>query len=152
VEVLVSAIIASIVGAFSAFIFNIFHWQIVDKRNNLTSLGKLVDSTIQELEAKAVKYWVASEAIQLEDKKSLEIEIKSYCLLNNKLIIEFNAKISDKASISTMHSLNSFKDDIYDLVTGGEFESVSRVSEPRKAGKISKMCTKARSEVLKTIH
>jgi len=53
----------------------------------------------------------------------------------------FAAELNSKKSESNRKELKGFSLDIYDLVTGDEFESVSRVASKSKTIKISTKCS-----------
>lgn len=125
-------LISALVGAFSAFIFNRFHWQWTEKKKKETDLFYKISAIISELETLAIEYWTKDRSDS--DEKS-EVSIKSKMRLIQKYIRAINVR--DK---SIENELNQFASDIFDLVTGDDFESKRRRASKAKAISISYKC------------
>jgi hypothetical protein len=146
---IIIVIVGAIVGAASAFIFNLFHWRIVEKRHAITAIGNALIEIISHLEESAIDYWLCADISNL---KKLEISIKSYNKVNRKLISELNSKISNNVYTSTKVKLTNFGNEIFDLTTGGDFETEALKNEPVKAAKISLMCSSTKADILKMMY
>lgn len=138
-----SWIVPAFAGAFAAYLFNYFHWQMVEKRQVKSNLSTALCDCIKELEDASVKYWLtASDSNSQIESKQIEISIKSQLTIMRAHISRLGKSDNESETVST---LDEFSDEIYDLITGGEFESTSRPESPNIASKISKKCTKARA-------
>ncbi len=142
----------ALIGPFSAYLFTFFHWRKLEKRRNSSNLGKGLIDLIKELEIISLKYWISElykkkkETIQIS-----EIKIKSIIRQINKQTILFSDTLSDKNTENRIDKLNSFKSEIFDLVTGDDFESKIRKPSRYKATKIATQCTDARVAITSII-
>ena len=142
------AVFVALIGALSAYLFNFLHWKIVRKTNKLYGSGVELIELIQRLESEALKYWISSyDDSKKEEILIAEISIKS---IIRRIDVQTRALVTllgDNRMKGKKQQISGFPYDIYDLVTGGDFESKARSSSKRKAMKISKQCSDARSNV-----
>ena len=145
---LLFGVLVAIVGAFSAYLFNFFHWKMVEKKRTISQITGELIALIQGLESVAVKYWV--QDYRYNDKEEInatEVVIKSKLRLINHYIMDFGSILNiDKKKIFHRH-LEDFHADIFDLVTGGDFESTVRKSSKPRAMKISFRCSDIRAKI-----
>lgn len=138
-------VITGLVGASAAFVYNKLHWHSVKSREEkIKKIDALIDIIIS-LEEVAVDYWMKNYAKKLSrDNKKAEIKIKSHLALINTLITDVidnepsrkQSKLRDKFIIP--HG------ELFDLITGDDFETNSRKSNPSKSDQISSKCLKFR--------
>ena len=139
---LYEGLLLAIVGAFSAFIFNILYWRIVRQHSKINKAVDSLVSVLSELESIAVPYWL-EDASDIRDKDREFQEIKIVTL--NRLLIKSteNLKLAlngpDKED--KVKTLAGFQDKIFDLSTGDDFESVGRVKNFHTANRIAFECT-----------
>ncbi len=149
---MLEGIIAATVGAFSAFMFNVLHLDSAERSKKIENLASIVVNNIIELESKAVSYWLTHADSANNGLKSLEIELKSRCFINQKLIYNFLTILPGDVPLAIRVQLTKFSEEIFDLATGGDFESCQRKNNPKLALKLSRKCTMARINLLKSIH
>lgn len=149
---MLEGIIAATVGAFSAFVFNVLHLDSAERSKKIESLTSIVVNNIVELESKAVFYWLTRADSKTNELKLLEIELKSRCFINQKLIHNFLTTLPDSTPVATRINLTEFAEEIFDLTTGGDFESAQRKEDPKLAHKLSRKCTTARINLLNSIN
>jgi hypothetical protein len=113
-------------------LFNRFHWLWTEKKKKETESFNKLSIIIRELETLAVEYWTKDYS---NDDKKNEVYIKSKIRLIQKYIRVINTKEK-----SIKNELDGFLSDIFDLVTGDEFESKKRKSSKSKAISISYKC------------
>lgn len=120
----ISAIISATVGAFSASAFNYFHWKMVEKKHKESEYLAILSKVIAELEDLSLEYWI---------KDANDEDSKNEAYLKSKLwfLQKYTRLKKDK-------ELNDFVSEMYDLITGGDFETKNRKASNAKAIKISK--------------
>jgi len=139
----------AIIGALSAYFFNAMHWKIVERKKKMSSVMIELRSIINDLESISVKYWTKDYCEKdRQDIGISEISIKSKVRLISryiKLIIS-ESKLKDKDQNG--QKLEDFSLNIFDLVTGDDFESRERKSSKGKAQKILNECSDIRVTIL----
>ncbi len=129
------------IGAFSAYLFNLFHWETVKKKEKISSIGNALFVLIDEFESMSIYYWNESWCAEKRDEISTkEIQMKSKVFLMSKYIDLVTSQLKRKGSNELVKNLNSFRSEIFDVATGDGFETVTRVASKSKAMCISKMC------------
>ena len=146
------SIVAALLGAASAYLFNYFHWKIVESKNTISSLCKLITDTIDTLEQSSVHYWLEESFDKASVGKQFEITIKAKCEVLGRQTEQLFAKINTNQPASRTLKIRQAVNDIYDIATGGDFESLNRKADPVKAAKIGRLCTKVKVEVLALYH
>lgn len=145
---LLSAIFVAFTGALSAYLFNLFHWRMVEKKQKISRTGGALNSLINELEIIAIDYWVKG---YVEENKNeihvTEISIKSKLFIISKYIKNITSKLNSNEMKSTKQKLENFNSGIFDLVTGDKFESKSRKASKSMALLISKRCSIIKAEL-----
>ncbi len=143
-----SAIFVVFTGAFSAYLFSLFHWRMVERKQKISRTGLVLNTLIGELEIIAIDYWIKD---YVEENKSdihaTEIFIKSKIFLISKYIKNITPKLNSNEMKDTKQQLENFNSAIFDLVTGGKFESKSRKSSKSVAMLISKRCSIIKAEL-----
>ncbi|QOV67789.1 DUF1659 domain-containing protein [Citrobacter sp. BDA59-3] len=143
--------ILALVGAFSAFAFNLVQRIIESKSTRLSKSGDAMLLLIKEFEDITVRYWIKghhSTTPDQESNASNEIIIKAMLMTidkNMKVIIK-NLPLKNKNFNKV--KLEAFSSDVYDLATGDDFEAEERPSNKTKAFAISKKCSEARAIIL----
>jgi hypothetical protein len=133
-------IIAVIIGAFLGYFFNRFHWSWIEKKKKETDAFIKLSTLISELETLSVEYWTKDRD---EDDVKNEVYIKSKIRLLTKYV-----RLMDKKHDVIKTELDNFVSDLYDLVTGDDFESKDRKASKQKAMKISYRCTDVNATIL----
>lgn len=144
-ESILFALFVAIVGALSAYAFNHLHWKIVTRRQNITGFSNGLSELIKELESLTTEYWMEGYESNRDSQIRLsEVRIKS----NMKLLARYVAFLSMKSTCDRFSdkaaNLERLNNDLYDQVTGDEFESTNRQSSKPTAQKISGLCSEMR--------
>lgn len=142
---LIFAIFIAFIGAFSAYLFNLFHWSMVEKKKKISNMGLSLDFLIKDLESIAVDYWVQDfEKKSLKKMHASEISIKSNIRLISKYIVLLIPKLNTKDT-AIKQKFNEFSLEIFDIATGDDFESKNRKASKSKAAKIAFRCSDIRA-------
>ncbi|HDL7195499.1 TPA: hypothetical protein PXQ92_004217 [Yersinia enterocolitica] len=136
-----SAVFVAIVGALSAYLFNVLQQRSERKINKIKNISSSILDLISTLEDIAVRYWVTGYSSEHKDKISIdEARIKSINLLIDKHIDIFLDNLNEKQKKQYKNTLKNFASDIFDKSTGGDFESIHRQKSQFIATSISKKC------------
>lgn len=135
------AIFIAIIGAFSAYLFNLFHWQFVSKREKISRIGEALLRTTDDLEKLSVHYWTSDcHSSNAEETHATEVLIKSRSRLLAKYVDIYVTKGKFKNNHPRAKKLVLLTCELYDVATGEDFESKKRSASRAKAQKISNMC------------
>ncbi len=133
------AAFVAFIGALSAYLFNLFHWKMVEKKRKIARQCFAVIALIDDLEKISVAYWVkdynAEEIVQIHAE---EISIKAKRHLMSKYIKLLSSDLRGKQTSSIKMKLEELDDEIFELLTGDGFETASRVGSKPRAFKIAK--------------
>lgn len=125
-------IISVIMGALLGYFFNRFHWSWTDKKKKETDSFTKLSTLISELETLSVEYWTKDHD---ENDEKNEVYIKSKIRLLTKYV-----RFIDTKHELIKKELDDFLSDLFDLVTGDDFESKNRKASKQKAINISYRC------------
>lgn len=142
----------ALIGALSAFLFNFVQKMIERSSQRLTKSGEATLILIKELEVTSIGYWLKGYVASDKDKLTLdEVNIKAMLitLRANILTIIDNLPYKEKKTLST--KLRDFSSEIYDLTSGGDFESVNRNPDKRRVSSIARKCSDVKALILKLI-
>lgn len=140
--------LAAVLGAFSAYIFNRIHWNMVEKkRKSSIKCGELV-ATINDMEQKSIQYWVQGYSEEnAQEISALEVVLKTKPRLLKGFAREFVASLKNDKARRIKGSLDFFQREIFDIATGGDFESKKREASKARAIKISRLCSEIKAKV-----
>lgn len=133
-------IIAAIMGAFLGYYFNRYHWSWTEKKKKEADVFTNLSALISEIEALSVEYWTKDRG---EDDEKKEVYIHSKSRLLRKYV-----RFVDKKHKLIKEDLDSFVSDLFDLVTGDDFESKDRKASKQKAINISYRCADMNATIL----
>lgn len=149
VETLCVAAAVAIIGAFSAYLFNLVHWRMVNKMQQETLVYMALLELIKEVETIAVDYWLQGYDIRREEEISAnEVKIKSKLRLMLRYVKEIGAMRKNKRLTPHRGKTSEFAIDIFELITGGDFESIARNASRIKATQISYKCADIKATIL----
>jgi hypothetical protein len=129
---LISAFVGACLGSFLAFLFNRLNWRLTEREKQEKESFSKLSILIDELEKLSVEYWIKD--YDKDDEKN-EVYIKSKHRLLERYIREINTKDE-----SIKKDLENFASNIFDIITGDDFESKKRKSTKSKAISISNKC------------
>lgn len=132
-DVIVGVFIA-LVGALSAYLFNVLQQRATQKKERLSAHLASLMELIASFESVAVLYWVSDRASQAVDA---EVTIKARHRAIERQRRTLGELLPAKGDIALHRELSKFSDDIFDLATGGDFESPIRMPSPATAMRIA---------------
>ena len=148
-EKYIFGITIAISGALSAYLFNLLHWKIVEKKRKVSQISGELNTLIERLESMAVKYWIQDYSNQnKEENNTIEITLKSKLRLIYHVIKASYPLLSTQKHKSNGLDIINFHSEIFELVTAGEFESTNRKASKARAMKISYRCSDIRVKML----
>ena len=155
--------VSAVAAAFAAYIFNLIHWQTTRKKEKLSILVDETEGLIKELGEVSVGYWLKSREndnsaefkhIEIRIKSTHQSIVKSNSLLSNEientnknLIRKMLTRKTQNTTKDLLDNLNEFLDEIFDLITGGDFESYPREPDNIRATRISSKCAGIQSTI-----
>lgn len=150
---LLVGVVSAFAGAFAAFLFSFMQWKISLKKESLNAGANEMLSIVADLESVATRYWLSSAA-EIGDPESHATELKIKNLL--KLLARYSGglkKLPAKPNIRDVACrVDRLVSDVFELATGGGFESPSRVAEKDVASAIAGRCMEIRGSLYKIIH
>ncbi|HGM5168667.1 TPA: hypothetical protein ACKPZB_005102 [Serratia marcescens] len=133
----------------AAFIYNKLHWRAVTARESRIKTAESIIELLIILDEISVDYWVKNYSKRYSrDNTKCEIKIKSCLMLINTLIPSLISKVARRKKDSYKVTLERYHEELFDLITGDDFESTSRKSNLTKAAKISNRCLQFRVELV----
>lgn len=147
------ACIGAVAGAVAGFVFNWLYSIATRKRDNLSKLVDALHSHICELETVAVAYWLRSynDSVSVE-LVAEEIKIKASLRVLRYLSQNFLEHVNKDKNSELEKEINKFSHDIYDVITGDEFETKNLEPSKEKAQKISVECVMIRAKILSFLY
>lgn len=141
--------LVAMIGALSAYIFNALHWKVVERKKIISSVAVELRAIINDLESISMDYWTKDYIEKnRQDIHIAEIAIKSKVRLISRYIKLIISELNVKKTDQNVQKLDEFSLNIFDLVTGDEFESRDRKSSKPKAQKILNECSDIRVTIL----
>ncbi len=136
-----------VIGAFSAYLFNHLHWKTVKRIEKISSGTQILVKLLEKLEPIAIEYWLKGYTTENNiEIESSEIQIKSIL----KLIatqLNLTLKLAKNVTSNDDHPLTRQVEELFDLITGGDFESCGRIRSKATATRISNLCTETQIKV-----
>jgi hypothetical protein len=150
-----SGIIGAIVAAVAVFSANYFYLRHVNTNNKKAHFANVVLSLLGDFEQSSTKYWISEKVNDKRNKgqnkiemQMLEVKIKSeFTVLRESL--EAFCELLLPSQKKHMDDITKFVDEVYDIATGGDFESENKKSEKRITFYISQQCSSLKSILLK---
>ena len=142
IEPLVIGLVIAFSGAFAAYCFNRIHWKLTEQEKARVHYFSSLHSLISQLEDLGLRYWLKDAGFDSEEE--LEIRIKS---IHRTLTSRSKVFSCFKPDTSKEKRIKKFCSDIYDTITGDEFESSSRRRSKSKANSIARQCTTIKSMI-----
>ncbi|HEI2495089.1 TPA: hypothetical protein SI539_001056 [Escherichia coli] len=138
---LITALISTICAATAAFVYNKVHWRSVVKRETKTKLLESISDVVNELRSDAISYWL--KGYSKKSAKSLleeEMRIKASLNIINSTITIYVQQESRWKRKDIEAQLRVFHDELFDIITGDDFESQARKQDKAKVSAISTKC------------
>lgn len=138
---LITALISTTCAATAAFAYNKIHWHSVVKRETRIKLLESISDVVSELRTDAISYWL--KGYSKKSAKTLleeEMRIKASLSIINSTITIYSSKISRRRRKEIESKLREFHDELYDVITGDDFETQVRRQDKGKVSAISTKC------------
>ncbi|MCK7178544.1 hypothetical protein [Enterobacter roggenkampii] len=138
---LITALISTLCAATAAFIYNKIHWHSVIKRETKTKLLDSISDVVSELRVDAISYWL--KGYSKKSAKTLleeEVRIKASLSIINSTITIYASKIPRRKRKDVEERLRAFHDELFDIITGDDFETQARKQDKGKVSSISTKC------------
>lgn len=138
---LITALISTTCAATAAFIYNKIHWHSVIKRETKAKLLDSISDVVNELRVDAISYWL--KGYSKKSAKTLleeEMRIKASLSIINSTITIYVSQISRRKRNEIEDKLRAFHDELYDTITGDDFETLIRKQDKSKVSSISTKC------------
>ncbi|HGO5343794.1 hypothetical protein [Raoultella planticola] len=138
---LITALISTTCAATAAFIYNKIHWHSVIKREAKTKLLESISDVVNELRTDAISYWL--KGYSKKSAKSLleeEMRIKASLNIINSTITIYVAQVSKLKRKEIELKLRGFHNELFDIITGDDFETQTRKQDKGKVSAISTKC------------
>jgi len=133
-------IISGIVVAVVIVGINFWHLSRVNKKNSCSHYTSTLLVLVKEFEELALDYWMKNKTNRNKTEMILsEFKMKSE-FSSIQETVKFAIPLIDK--VKDRDALTLLTSQLYDISTGGEFESSSRKMNKSAAQKISRLCTK----------
>ena len=147
-EKVLFAVFIAFIGAMSAYLFNYFHWKMIEKKQRVSNIGMALNSLVNDLESISIDYWVQDYKVNdIQEIHAIEILIKSKTRLISRYVPIFVCELHSGRNADKIKKLEEFRLDIFDLVTGDEFESKDRKASKPKALQIANRCSDIRAMI-----
>lgn len=127
-------IFVGLISAFSAFLFNLIHWWIVDSRAKKQKKIDVVNNLFERISANSCSYWLRD--YQTED------EVLSILIKTDIKILGREIKVL--GNNSTIEKLVVLMGEIYDVATGEDFESMNKKKNRSIAATVASKSAEAR--------
>ena len=140
-----TSVIAAILGAFSAFLFNHFHWRYTKSSSLKEQYALAIISEVNDLRETCMTYWSSGnensgEANSLNEstRKCYEVKIKSLYRSVVMHSTDYSSTFYKKDNLSSFESgLYRRLEVLFEAVTGGDFEKATRASNNIRASNAS---------------
>lgn len=125
-------LLSVIIGVVLGFLSNRLHWAYTEKKKKESESFEKISTLISDIETLSVEYWIKNYN---DDDTKNEVYIKSKIRLLSKYIRNFKT-----SNIKIKEELDRFESEIFDVITGDDFESSKRKASKSKAITISRKC------------
>lgn len=148
-EVLIGAIFSVI----AAFTFNFLYWKAKEKKDRLHAAISEAKDALFDFEQNAVEYWSSDYDIRNSKTNTIQqakIKANHTLLLSthtNRILplLSSSQRKADKADIKM--SLSIEIETLFDIATGGDFESSVRKANKKNVSDIIRRCTRIRTRL-----
>jgi uncharacterized membrane protein YgaE (UPF0421/DUF939 family) len=151
VEAFALLIVGAVIAGLVAFGFNHLHWKMKSRQSEVAHMVERILAQISILEEMGVAYWLEGFSTeQTAQHQANEIRIKSAfrLMLRYLDLLGSICRKNSKHNVA-MKSLNKINGNLYDVITGADFESSNRLPCKPTAAKISRKCADAKGEISK---
>lgn len=138
-----------LLGALAGYWLSNKQWKKAESKKDLVGSVRELDFLLKEIEEKAVEFWCRGSNVNVVEDSIVHSTLASNIAMSDQLVEHLLSNEVLKLDTSVVSKLTIYKDDIYELATGEEFESISRKVDKVRATKISKRCVEIRAKLAK---
>lgn len=143
----------AIFSVIAAFVFNFLYWKVKEKKERLRAAINEAKDALLDFEENAVEYW--SHDYNPKDAKTntvQEAKIKAnHSLLlstyTNRIFPLLTSVQVKNENANLKKSIQSEIENLFDIATGGDFESSSRKASKKNVADIIRRCTRIRTRL-----
>lgn len=148
---IVSGVISALVATFAAFIINYLYWRKVNRYNLLSHYADFSIDQLISFKNICIKYWIQDGKQNNSDLVSSEVVmITSYASLNKSIVMI--SELIPKKYIEDVKEMESLIQEVYDVSTGGDFQSINKGVDKKRAMKVSRLCLELQTILIKYSH
>lgn len=141
-EIGAQIILSALAGALAAYLFTVYHTKSNREAENFSSVIDGLKENLKELETNAVAYWLESSTKPKSSKEiGLELKIKGLLAVIRRMSKVAQKPLKKRGLVNLADALEIFHDEMFDKITGGDFESTSREKSEEIASNISSECS-----------
>ncbi|MFP1827480.1 hypothetical protein [Lonsdalea quercina] len=142
---LITAIISTFFAATASFVYNWLHWRMVNKKDRCLKVVESLVEIVAELRSDSVNYWLKNYSHrESKDVFDEEMRIKSSLKIINSSIDDYLSRVPKRDRKKIESPIRSYHNELFDIITGGDFESQERKVDKAKAAQISNKCVSFR--------
>lgn len=146
-----SGIISALVATFAAFFINYIYWRKVNRYNLLSHYADFSIDQLLGFKDICIKYWIQDGGVNNSDLVASEVVmITSYQSLNKG--IEMISDLIPKKYREDVEKMKRLIEEVYDVSTGGDFQSINKGVDKKRAMKVSRLCLELQSILIKYSH
>ncbi|MGR6861963.1 hypothetical protein ACU5EH_17515 [Aliivibrio salmonicida] len=143
-----SGVLSGISAFFAAWVLNYFTKKELSKKKKISKIANVAYKKSDDLENDAINYWLEEKGkFNQIDITNLEIKIKSTIINIQTILDELYTKDSLKQSDKLR--LIELNGELYDCITGGEFEVLYRASSKSRAIKVATVLSEVKLILLR---
>ncbi|MBO2902315.1 hypothetical protein J5H42_16315 [Aeromonas dhakensis] len=144
---IVSAVLGALVAAIAAFSFNVMYWRKLNNDNIKSHYANICLKHLATFEKAALQYWINNKTNEnSQEMQLLEVKIRSTFIVLKSSLDNLSKVVIDPTD---KENISLFTTTIFDVATGGNFESSFKKTERNTCLKISKECSKITTTILK---
>ena len=153
-----AGVIGALVAAFAVFVFNSIYFKKINAINKKAHYANTTLKLIEYFEETSTNYWISERVkdqrrknVNNKEMKLLEIKIKSEFLVM-RISLERFCELLPSNDSSDSKKISSSVDELYELATGGEFESEDKKSSVKVTKEIAKKCAFLKALMIQHSH
>ncbi len=147
---LIVAVFSAVAGAGAAFCFSFLQSKLLQRSNSICAWAREIQSLVVAFEEVATQYWLRSAATIPEDQRRIqEYQITHLARMIAETSDTLNRLPKQAEVRQVTQKIQSTASELFDMATGGEFESPNRECCQTTANEIGLRCSVLRISLLK---
>ena len=143
----------AIFSVIAAFIFNFLYWKVKERNERLRSAVFEAKDALIDFEDNAVEYWSRdydSKNIKTNTVQQAKIKANHTLLLStytNRILPNLTRSQKNTEKLAAKKNVQHEIENLFDIATGGEFESSTRKANKKNVSDIIRRCTRIRTRL-----